>query len=171
MKIKLSDIRSGFQNKFFDIPADSIPNRGTKFKSDNINCTLSANVLHKNKFKLKGKVKAAVLYECVRCLKLFNSKISLPIDISFVDKLKNNDKINDDDDVIEILNSDEEFDIGILLGDIIELDNPIKPLCNNECLGLCTVCGINMNDISCNCKIEKGYGLWEELKKLETKEH
>ena len=170
MKIKLSDIRSGFQNRFFDIPTDSIPNRGTKFKSDNINCTLSSNMLQKNKFKLKGKVKAEIIYECVRCLKLFNSKISLPIDISLVDKLKNNDTIKDED-IVEILNSDDEFDIGSLLGDIIELDNPIKPLCNNECLGLCTVCGINMNEISCNCKIEKGYGLWKELKKLETKEH
>jgi uncharacterized protein len=127
-------------------------------------------VLQKNKFKLKGKVKAEIIYECVRCLKLFNSKISLPIDISLVDKLKNNDTIKDED-TVEILNSDDEFDIGSLLGDIIELDNPIKPLCNNECLGLCTVCGINMNEISCNCKIEKGYGLWKELKKLETKEH
>lgn len=170
MKIKLSDIRSGFQNRFFDIPADNIPNRGTKFKSNIINCTLSSNVLQKNKFKLKGNVKAEVVYECVRCLKLFNSKISLPIDISLVDKLKDND-MNRDEDIVEILNSEDDFDISTLLGDIIELDNPIKPLCNNECLGLCTVCGINMNNISCNCKIEKGYGLWKELKKLETKEH
>ena len=127
-------------------------------------------MLQKNKFKLKGKVKAEVIYECVRCLKLFNSKISLPVDISLVDKLKNNEIIKDED-IVEILNTEDDFDISTLLGDIIELDSPIKPLCNNECLGLCTVCGINMNDISCNCKIEKGYGLWKELKKLETKEH
>ncbi len=113
MKIKLSDIRSGFQNRFFDIPTDSIPNRGTKFKSNNINCTLSSNILQKNKFKLIGKVKAEVIYECVRCLKLFNSKISLPVDISLVDKLKNM-IWSKDEDIVDILNTEEDFDISTL---------------------------------------------------------
>jgi uncharacterized protein len=58
-----------------------------------------------------------------------------------------------------------------MVADIVELENPIKPLCDNECLGLCNICGINKNDISCDCEIEKGYGLWENLKKLKTKKH
>ena len=128
MKIKLSYIKSGFQNKFFDIPSDSIPNRGTTFKSDNIKCTLSANVLERNKFKLKGEIETAILNKCVKCLKLFNSKVASVIDFLVVDKL--NDHVNvKGEEIIEILNSDDEFDISTIIADIIELENPIKPLC------------------------------------------
>ena len=170
MKIKLSDIKSGFQNKFFDIPTDSIPNRGTTFKSDNIKCTLSANVLERNKFKLKGEIETAILNECVKCLKLFNSKVASVIDFLVVDKFNDHVRVKGEE-IIEILNSDDEFDISTIIADIIELENPIKPLCDNECLGLCDICGINKNDISCDCKIEKDSGLWENLKKLKTKEY
>ena len=170
MKIKLSDIKSGFKNKFFDIPTDSIPKRGTTFNSDNIKCTLSACVLERNRFKLKGEIETAIIYECVRCLKLFNSTVTSAIDFLVVDKL--NDHINTkDEEIIEVLNSDNEFDISTIIADIIELESPIRPLCENECFGLCNICGINKNDISCDCKTEKGYGLWESLKKLETKKY
>ena len=170
MKIKLSDIKSGFKNKFFDIPTDSIPKRGTTFNSDNINCTLSASVLERNRFKLKGEIEAAILYECVRCLKLFNSKVTSAIDFLVVDKPNDHIKVRGEE-IVEIPNFDDEFDISVMIADIVELENPIKPLCDNECLGLCNICGINKNDISCDCKIEKGYGLWENLKKLKTKKH
>ena len=170
MKIKLSDIKSGFQNRFFDIPTDSIPKRGTTFNSDNIRCTLSANVLERNRFKLKGEIETVILYECVRCLKLFKSKVTSAINVLVVDKFNNHIKVKGEE-IIEILNSDDEFDISAMVADIVELENPIKPLCDNECLGLCNICGINKNEISCDCKIEKGYGLWENLKKLKTKKH
>ena len=80
MKIKLSDIKSGFQNKFFDIPTDSIPKRGTTFKSDNIKCTLSAGVSVRNRFKLKGEIETDIFYECVRCLDAFETNISFKTD-------------------------------------------------------------------------------------------
>ena len=78
---------------------------------------------------------------------------------------------SESENMIKISNSVDEIDIGILLADFIELEKPMNPLCTNECQGLCTICGVNNNDISCDCKIEKGYGLWENLKKLETKEY
>ena len=171
MKIKLSDIKSGFQNKFFDIPTDSIPKRGTTFKSDNIKCTLSADVSVRNRFKLKGEIETDIFYECVRCLDAFETNISLPLDISFKSNNIEESLKSESENMIKFSDSVDEIDIGILLADFIELEKPINPLCTNECQGLCTICGINKNDISCDCKTEKGYGLWENLKKLETKEY
>ena len=171
MKIKLSDIKSGFQNKFLDIPTGSIPKRGTTFKSDNIKCTLSAGVSVKNRFKLSGEIETDIFYECVRCLDAFETNISLPLDISFKSNNIEESLKSESENMIKFSDSVDEIDIGILLADFIELEKPINPLCANECQGLCTICGINKNDIFCDCKIEKGYGLWENLKKLETKEH
>ena len=171
MKIKLSDIKFGFKNKFFDIPTDSIPKRGTTFKSDNIKCTLSAGVSVRNKFKLKGEIETDIFYECVRCLDAFETNISLPLDISFKSNNIEESLKSESENMIKFSDSVDEIDIGILLADLIELEKPMNPLCTIECQGLCTICGINKNDISCDCKIEKGYGLWENLKKLETKEY
>ncbi|GIS54060.1 hypothetical protein Ct9H90mP29_11020 [bacterium] len=41
MKLKISDIYSGFQDKFFDIPVDNLPSRGTIFSDYFIKCYLS----------------------------------------------------------------------------------------------------------------------------------
>lgn len=34
----------------------------------------------------------------------------------------------------------------------ILLDYPIKPLCKPGCLGLCALCGANLNEKKCSCK-------------------
>ena len=170
MKIKLSDIKSGFQNKFFDIPTDSIPKRGTTFKSDNIKCTLSAGVSVRNRFKLKGEIETDIFYECVRCLDAFETNISLPLDISFKSNNIEESLKSESENMIKFSDSVDEIDIGILLADFIELEKPMNPLCANECLGLCTICGINKSETSCDCKSDKGNEVWNELKKLEIKE-
>ncbi len=58
----------------------------------------------------------------------------------------------------------EELEISYYSGDLIDLTPiiceqiilqiPIKPLCSEECKGLCPQCGTNMNVASCNCRSE-----------------
>ena len=170
MKIKLSDIESGFKDKFFDIPTNSIPNRGTSFKHNSIHCTLSSITFQSNRYGLNGYIDVTIGHECVRCLDAFESKIRLPLDISLHNnKLKKPVK-SESENTINFLSSANEIDIGTLLADFIELEKPMNPLCTNECLGLCTICGINKSKTSCDCKTDKGNEVWDELKKLEIKE-
>ena len=170
MKIKLSDIKSGFQDMLFDIPASSIPDRGTNFKDGSIRCKLSSFALEGNNYDLKGSIDTIISYECVRCLDVFESKISFLIDISLqFDNLEKSVK-SEFENMIKFSNSVDEIDIGALLADFIELEKPMNPLCTNECLGLCTICGINKSKMSCDCKIDKGYEVWDKLKDLEIKE-
>ena len=39
---------------------------------------------------------------------------------------------------------------------------PIKPLCRQDCSGLCPVCGTNLNEKKCNCTLEID-PRWEKL--------
>lgn len=58
----------------------------------------------------------------------------------------------------------QELEISYYQGDFIDfapiiceqiiLQIPIKPLCFEECKGLCPHCGINLNVASCNCHLE-----------------
>ena len=169
MKIKLSDIKSGFQDRLFDIQASSIPNRGTNFKNDIIRCTLSSFALKDNNYDLKGFIDTILNHECVRCLDSFESKISLPLDISLQFNSLENSMKPESENTIKFSSSEDEIDIGTLLADFIELEKPMNPLCTNECLGLCTICGINKSKTSCECKSDIGYEVWDELKKLKIK--
>ncbi|MCU0665709.1 MAG: DUF177 domain-containing protein [Candidatus Omnitrophica bacterium] len=36
--------------------------------------------------------------------------------------------------------------------DEIIIDFPIKPLCKENCKGLCVSCGVNLNENKCNCR-------------------
>jgi DUF177 domain-containing protein len=57
----------------------------------------------------------------------------------------------------------------------IQLSIPMKPLCNEQCLGLCAVCGANRNRESCSCDesiVDERWGalreIQEQLKKKES---
>ncbi|RMF92426.1 MAG: DUF177 domain-containing protein [Candidatus Schekmanbacteria bacterium] len=69
----------------------------------------------------------------------------------------------------EIYFIDDEF---VNLVDIaleqVSLSLPIKPLCNEDCKGLCPECGQNRNERECRCKdnyIDPRFAILEKLKK------
>ena len=129
MKIKLSDIKSGFKEKFFDIPTNSIPNRGTSFKQNSIHCTLSSLTFQSNRYVLKGYIDATIYHDCVRCLDAFESKISLPLEICFENNNIEESLKSESENVIKFSNSMDEIDIGVFIADFIELEKPIKLQC------------------------------------------
>ena len=169
MKIKVSDIESGFKDKFFDIPASSIPNRGTSFKQNSIHCTLTSFTYQSSRYGLKGNIDATIGHECVRCLDVFESKIYLPIEISLESNSIKESLDLGSGNVISFSNSTDEIDIGIILADLIELEKPMNPLCKKDCLGLCVACGINKSKTSCDCKFDQENEVWDKLKDLEIK--
>jgi uncharacterized protein len=46
----------------------------------------------------------------------------------------------------------EEFDLGNYLREIIAMSLPVKVLCREDCKGLCSNCGANLNLRICSCK-------------------
>jgi uncharacterized protein len=43
------------------------------------------------------------------------------------------------------------------------LVTPMKPLCVEDCAGLCTTCGRNLNQASCNCRSKPADPRWSDL--------
>ena len=39
-------------------------------------------------------------------------------------------------------------------------DMPMKPLCREDCLGLCSLCGVNLNQRDCDCNKSPGDPRW-----------
>jgi len=60
----------------------------------------------------------------------------------------------------------EEIDLSGLIHEQIVLSFPMKPLCREECKGLCPECGADRNTESCQCGGSKPDPRWEALLKL-----
>jgi uncharacterized protein len=44
-----------------------------------------------------------------------------------------------------------ELDLGAFLHEIVALELPVKPLCREDCAGLCPRCGADLNNDPCEC--------------------
>jgi len=60
--------------------------------------------------------------------------------------------------------NEDEIDIAEVIREQIELMLPLKPLCSNDCKGVCPDCGQNLNIKSCPCKKDDVYSPFQVLK-------
>ena len=59
-----------------------------------------------------------------------------------------------EDDEFDVLPDDRKLDLLPLIQSAITLDIPVIPLCDDDCKGLCTQCGANLNEGPCDCAQE-----------------
>jgi len=60
-----------------------------------------------------------------------------------------------DEDVLGLAEyRDEKIDLGEVVREQLYLALPMKPLCREDCKGLCPVCGVNRNRETCTCQQE-----------------
>lgn len=114
----------------------------------------------------RGKVITPVKLECSRCLSEYEE--SLSSDLDFVVNLAlTPEEINVDEDGYFIADpSSAFFDIDDLVREAIILALPLKPLCSEDCRGLCPICGTDLNRSHCNCVKKETDPRWDKLKGL-----
>lgn len=61
---------------------------------------------------------------------------------------------------------DKQIDLRSLAIEQIQLSLPMKPLCEDSCLGLCPSCGANLNGSRCECKESVTDDRWEGLREI-----
>lgn len=86
---------------------------------------------------------------CDRCCDDVIKNYSFSIHRIVVEELQNE---NDDDDYIIVEN--RTLDLEALVNEEIVLSLPSKVLCKDDCAGLCSQCGANLNYEKCDCKKE-----------------
>ena len=100
---------------------------------------------------LRGDLRGTLETRCGRCLEAARVVIDIPLTVTFVEKSAEGVRDADDDDDIVFFEGGE-IDLGAELRDEILLTMPINPLCKDGCLGLCSVCGGNRNNVPCDCE-------------------
>lgn len=110
-----------------------------------------------------GNIRLSIETPCSRCVEAV--KIDLNPLVSLV--LSPGDKLSgEDDDLEHETYQDDEVDLSNYLREQVAISLPIKVICNDDCKGLCTVCGTNLNLEDCECDKEQVDPRFAVLKNL-----
>ena len=129
---------------------------GTTTFTDN-DCVVNCNVEGKassfsGQIEVYLNLDAVVDAKCARCLKPLQFPVRMNVE----------EVVGEEGVVLEgtILNVDNIVKNNI----VVEL--PIRFLCKDECKGICSICGADLNIAECNCKHEQFDERFAVLKKL-----
>jgi uncharacterized protein len=119
--------------------------------------------------KIRGPVKSTVTLTCSRCLEEFTYSFDTNLDVELAPKgfLPHSSEVELRADDLDIYYYEgDEIDLDPLIYDEVLLNIPIRPLCRENCAGLCHACGKNRNIESCSCNQPGNTILGEKLKKF-----
>jgi uncharacterized protein len=91
---------------------------------------------------------------CSRCLIAYTMKVRSPINVVYepskVINREEHHKLKSDELDMGFY-KDDTLDAAEVLVEQLLLNIPMKPLCSQECKGICPKCGADLNITSCNC--------------------
>ncbi len=92
---------------------------------------------------LQGKFEAKVAAECVRCLIEFQQPLKTEFNelYAFTRRSMSESGL--------ILPEDGKIDLEPLIREYLVIEIPISPLCKTDCKGLCSICGADLNEMTC----------------------
>ena len=111
----------------------------------------------KDKFRLVGTVKTELELPCSRCLETYRLPVNAAFDLRYLPATEASTEAErevEEDDLETSYYRDDQIDLNELLREQFYLALPMKPLCREDCKGLCAQCGTNQNTGSCNCAAE-----------------
>ncbi len=110
-------------------------------------------VAHKQVNLIQLRLSAATRVEmvCSRCGEAFSRKLSG--DATYLirqgKERLTREKTLTDEDVFTLFTTEGELDTLPLIREVLLLEIPMRPLCREDCAGLCPVCGANWNVETC----------------------
>jgi uncharacterized protein len=96
---------------------------------------------------LQGRLRGAERETCARCLEVFER----PIDIEVAETFSEDMAEGEDAPATVSPLVDRHIDLTDLVSQLLEVNEPMAPLCSDECRGICPSCGVNRNVATCSC--------------------
>ena len=129
--------------------------------------------IHKDKqlFRLAGRVQTTLELPCSRCLEQFEWPVDASFDLRYQPRTENTgegEREIGEDDLTTAYYENEQIDLGQLMQEQFYLSLPMKPLCSEDCKGLCPVCGTNLNRETCSCRRDWEDPRFAALKNLQS---
>ena len=161
MKLYRSQLDQLISNQLFEISIEDLDLDSFQVVNDQIFSTVTVEFASSG-YRIYGDIKCKTLEACDRCLNSYEHKKKIILDII----LSNKNELINNTDIILFKDSEDFIDLSPVIHDLILLDDPLKRLCRNDCKGLCSNCGADLNKSVCKCTKSNNDHRWDKLKKL-----
>lgn len=126
---------------------------------------------------VQGSLDADVLLECSRCLE----PLTLPIEARLEEEYRPTIDVEtgrpvrrlpdeQDDDTTFTVDHNHMIDLNESVRQALLVALPMKPLCREDCAGLCPQCGANLNEADCGHEMEPADSRWAGLEELKLED-
>ena len=125
-------------------------------KGENIDLKLRLESVHEGIY-VSGGLKTLAQAECSRCLE----PVTVPVQVDIQELFAYSLEVEDD-----LVIQGEQIDLEPIIIDSVVLNLPFTPICSSDCLGLCSECGVRLNENPNHAHEAPIDSRWNELKKL-----
>lgn len=127
---------------------ETIPFGNEKYRvTDGVGVTLNFKKIGPKEILLDGSIRTDLLLRCDRC----NGEVKYHLTTDFSKEVTVESVVEDKDDDFT-----DGYDLNLdkfVLNEIY-LNFPMKVLCDEDCKGVCPICGGNLNQQACNCETD-----------------
>ncbi|MDP2919334.1 MAG: DUF177 domain-containing protein [Dehalococcoidia bacterium] len=121
---------------------------------------------------VQGRLTIELQFVCGRCLKPFPCKLNMDIEEEYQPTVDINTGTHippPDESGAFTIDEHHVLDLTEAIRQYKETTIPMKPLCREDCAGICPTCGKDLNEGQCGCPAEVIDPRWAELLKLKNK--
>jgi len=121
------------------------------------------------KYRIIGSIRLKLKLQCSRCSESYPFDLFSDFDLLYlpIEKMTSEVELElKDKDANIAYYSEDRIELLELLQEQVLLALPMKPICSEECKGLCPSCGANLNVSSCNCQAASIDPRLEKLKQI-----
>ena len=101
---------------------------------------------------IRGQMTTRLNFVCCRCLTPFEFPVDSVFDLIFLpEELEDPKEQLENEDVSKLFYQKRSIDLENVILEQLNLTFPLRPLCSDDCQGLCPVCGNLVDEGSCSC--------------------
>lgn len=159
VKIRLDEIKEKGVTLSTEEPAEEYP--ALKAMQDAGECVFLSPVKTQltvakefDHVRARGEIGTSVRMSCSRCLAEYDSAVhsSFTIFYTRASAVGQDEEVElAEEDLVSATYAGDEIDVAPEIAEQVIMEIPIKPLCREECRGLCGVCGADLNLAECGC--------------------
>lgn len=163
MIIKITNYPVGIHELVFEKSAKELQLGEPFIDKLNLECKMDKS---QHQIILNCNLTINVELNCDRCSEDFKTELKSKFSLIY---MYNKNDVGDETNVFYLSPNDDKIDITADIIDYANLSIPMKKLCDEDCKGLCSSCGTNLNYNKCTCENKKVDPNWEPLLKLKDK--